>query len=249
MNWMIIVGGLCLFSGFITILSDFSAAISAIAVGAALLILGLRKQKNRKSKKALQHNSSPSAPSMVSKPGQPPSIDPHKRFIALDLETTGLSPSNDRIIEISAVVFEDCVPCDSFSSLINPGIPIPSSASKINHIYDSDVVSAPSEAEVLKRFFDFVGAAALRGDVTLVAHNAQFDTRFLSQALTRCGLSANFLFCDTLKLCKDSLPALPNKKLSTVAKHFCISQQDAHRAEDDARVCGEVFVRLLNLNK
>ena len=248
MNWMIIVGGLFIVSGLTAVFSDTFAAICTIAVGAALLHFGFRKKK-RNAKQPRCHNAHAKTPTESIAIIQTASIDPRKRFIAFDLETTGLSPSNDRIIEISAVLFEDCVPCDSFSSLINPGMSIPSAASKINHIYDADVSSAPGEAEVLKRFCDFVGADALRGDVSLVAHNAQFDVRFLSQALKRCKISSNFSFCDTLKLCKEAHLDLPNNKLGTVAKHFDISQQDAHRAEDDARVCGEVFVHLLNLHK
>lgn len=177
-------------------------------------------------------------------------FDKYKKcFIAFDLETTGLNAKNDRIIELSAVIFRDFVPCERFSSLINPQIPIPASASKINHIYDKDVLNAPLEKDCIKSFCEFIGKNCLNGKIALVAHNAPFDSKFLSIALNKCGIENKITYLDTLRIARNSNLGLTNNKLGTLAKHFKIEQHSAHRAEDDARVCGEIFVKLLQLQK
>lgn len=166
-------------------------------------------------------------------------------FIAFDVETTGLSPYTDRIIELSAVRFENFSPCKTFSTLINPQRSIPPHASSVNHIYDKDVADAPMEAAAIQMFCNFIGEETLNGSIVLVAHNANFDIKFLLYALSRAGIDANLQFQDTLYMSQHASLDLPNHKLQTVAKHFGIAQTDAHRAADDARVCGEIFVRLL----
>lgn len=167
------------------------------------------------------------------------------RFIAFDVETTGLDPLLDRIIEISAVVFENFVPVRSFSTLINPERKIPSSASSVNGIYDSDVQDAPLENIAIPRFCKFIGDSTLSGDCVLVAHNAVFDIKFLLYALSRNGVDADICFQDTLYMARQWGPDTPDCKLGTLAAHYGILQESAHRAEDDARVCGEIFVKLI----
>ncbi len=166
-------------------------------------------------------------------------------FISFDVETTGFSPNSDRIIEISAVRFKDFKVVDSFSTLINPGMHIPQAASKVNHIYDDDVINAPDERSAISAFCSFIGQDTLNGNVTLVAHNAMFDIKFLLHALSYCEIDADISFQDTLQMCRDAALNLENNKLGTVASHFGIKQESAHRAEDDARVCGEIFIHLL----
>lgn len=167
------------------------------------------------------------------------------RFIAFDVETTGLDPLLDRIIEISAIVFENFVPVRSFSTLINPERKIPSAASSINGIYDSDVRDAPLENIAISKFCEFIGDSALSGDCVLVAHNAVFDIKFLLYALSRNGVDADICFQDTLYMARQWGPDTPDCKLGTLAQHYGILQESAHRAEDDARVCGEIFVKLI----
>lgn len=167
------------------------------------------------------------------------------KFIAFDVETTGLDPMIDRIIEISAVVFEDFVPVKSFSTLINPERKIPAAASAVNGIFDSDVSDAPLESSAISAFCNFVGENALKGDSVLVAHNALFDIKFLLYALSRSGIDADICFQDTLYMAHRWELDIPNKKLGTIAHYYGIEHDNAHRAEDDARVCGEIFVKML----
>lgn len=169
-----------------------------------------------------------------------------RRFIAFDLETTGLSSWSDKIIELSAVVFENFVPVSEFSTLVNPEIHIPSSASSVNGIYDKDVKDAPCIQDAIADFCDFIGPDALNGDIPMVAHNADFDIKFLLRAFRTCNISANIFLQDTLYMSRWMNKELSHHKLSDVAQHFGIYQQQAHRAADDARVCGEVFSAMLS---
>lgn len=171
--------------------------------------------------------------------------DCRRRFIAFDLETTGLSAYSDRIIELSAVVFENFKPVAEFSTLVNPERRISPSASAVNGISDEDVKDAPYIHEAIENFCDFIGADALNGDIPMVAHNADFDIKFLLTAFQTCGVNANIFLQDTLYMSRWMNPDLPHHKLADVARHFGICQQNAHRTFDDARVCGEVFSAML----
>lgn len=167
-------------------------------------------------------------------------------FIAVDTETTGLSAVDDRMIEISAVRFCNFAPDAVFTTLIKADRKISESAARVNHITEDDLKNAPSEKDAMTAFFDFVGADARDGKVCLVAHNAPFDKGFINAAIARNGLNANFRFEDTAPLSRQLLPDLGNYKLATVAEKLNIQQTQAHRAADDALVCGEIFAALLS---
>ncbi|OHD16234.1 MAG: hypothetical protein A2087_08190 [Spirochaetes bacterium GWD1_61_31] len=171
-------------------------------------------------------------------------------FVAFDFETTGLSPAVDRIVEIGAIRFGLRETADgwsydqlaSFHSLVNPRRPIPATVSSIHGIYDLDVASAPTFAEIGAAFLDFLGKSVL------VAHNASFDCGFLQAEATRNRLSipANPVY-DTIILAKTARPRLESYALGKLAKVFGIAQQAAHRGDDDARVCMEIFYRSIRL--
>ncbi len=175
-------------------------------------------------------------------------LEQHRdRFIALDLETTGLSvKTGDRIIEIGAVLFENGQKAKEFNTLVNPMRPIPAAASRVNHIYDHDVRTAPKTSEALMMLKDFLGDA-FDGKTLVVAHNAPFDFSFLMTAFSYCGHSADMNFADTLDLSRKFIKGLPDYKLNTVGKHFGIKNKDAHRATSDAEVCGRIFYELMGV--
>ena len=120
-------------------------------------------------------------------------------YSALDVETTGLNPTSDRIVEIGAVIFQRGTVQKVFSSLVNPGTPISQAASAVNHITNSMLNSAPSEKEVYSQLVDFLGEALSAG-VVMCAHNAEFDFDFLCNTLSRLGFNANIEYIDTLGL-------------------------------------------------
>ncbi len=175
-------------------------------------------------------------------------IKKHKdRFVAIDLETTGLSvETGDRIIEIGAVIFENGKKVKEFNTLVDPNRPIPSAASRVNHIYDHDVIGAPKTKEALSMFLDFLGDVANR-EAMVVAHNAPFDLKFLMTAFNYCGYNVKVNYIDTLKYSRKFVKNLSNYKLGTVARHFKISNKKAHRATSDAEVCGQIFINLMKI--
>lgn len=101
-------------------------------------------------------------------------------YVVFDLETTGLSPNTDEIIEISAVKAEGGKVKETFSTLVNPGRPIPREASMVNGITDDMVAGAPKLPEAIKEFSEFIGKQVL------VGHNIRsFDLKFLSKAFLK----------------------------------------------------------------
>lgn len=169
-----------------------------------------------------------------------------QQYIAFNLETTGLNTEFDRIIEIGAVKFSDGIPTSVFSTLVNPHMPIPKEASAVHHITDSMVQSAPAEKEAIKNFIAFLGDA-IDGKTLLCAHNASFDVGMLKNTMIRLGFNATLRYIDTLQLCRKHIHETANHKLNTIAQYFNIPQRNAHRAVDDADVCGHILLRLLPL--
>ena len=159
-------------------------------------------------------------------------------FTAFDTETTGLSSHNDRLLEIGAVQFSKDGVLATYSQLINPCRTIPYEATRINTITHEMVRECPKEQEVLPHFHSFVGNSIL------VAHNANFDVKFVNTALSRHGhqILVNQIE-DTVKLSRAIFPELEKHSLQFLAQHFSINPGNAHRATDDARVCMEVLLR------
>lgn len=167
------------------------------------------------------------------------------RFIAFDVETTGLSPYTDRIIEIGAVLFRDGTPVDSYSTLVNPKVRIPDAASAVNHITNAMIATAPSEEEAYAGLFRFLGDA-FDGKTIMCAHNAKFDFDFLCNALSRLGYDAKIRYVDTLSLSRRYIKGLVNYKQCTIESHFGFSNPKSHRAASDAEMCGRILCRLLS---
>ncbi len=161
-------------------------------------------------------------------------------FIALDLETTGTLPYVDHIIEIAAVLFKDRKAVDVFQTLVNPGIEISPEATRINGITDQMVQSQPAIEEVLESFAYFCS------DYLIVAHNATFDFQFLKSVIEKHKSKAPLgEVLDTYSLAKKALPGLSNYKLGTLVRHLKIEYKTLHRAEQDARCCGQLFQSII----
>ncbi|MCR5238095.1 MAG: 3'-5' exoribonuclease, partial [Lachnospiraceae bacterium] len=167
------------------------------------------------------------------------------RYIAFDVETTGLSCTTDRIVELGAVVFENGIPTKQFSTLVNPNTRISASASAVNHITNEMLARAPKENTVYPEFVNFM-ADSLKGGTHLVAHNASFDMNFLKETLMRLGYDAKICYIDTLSLSRKLL-SLPDNKQDTVAGAFGIVNEASHRAVTDAKVCGQILWQLLDI--
>lgn len=157
-------------------------------------------------------------------------------FVAFDLETTGLSPKRDRIIEIGAIRYQEGEAKESFHTLINPGKHIPESASEINHIYDDMVADAPAIEEALPAFVSFISG------MPVVAHNAGFDVSFIETALVKADLTASIDYADSLQMARKAYPDLPNHKLGTVAEYIGFRNTDQHRALGDCEALGAIVL-------
>lgn len=161
--------------------------------------------------------------------------------IFFDTETTGLSPQNERIIEIAAL---NALTGESFVRLINPGRPIPSEATAIHKISDAMVAPAPDFAQVAQEFIEFCSARDPQHKTALIAHNnIGFDLPFIRQELLRCNLSipSHWVFLDTLFWARHYRPDLPRHALQYLRQIYGIDANQAHRALDDVIILKEVF--------
>ena len=158
-------------------------------------------------------------------------------YVVFDLETTGVSPYNDEVIEISAVKARKGKVVEEFSELVNPKRTIPFAASRVNNITDDMVSDAPFFDEVLRHFLEFVG------EDVLVGHNIQsFDMKFIYRDCERYfhQLITND-YVDTLILAKRCFPEWRHRRLGDLADYYGISTQGAHRALVDCRMNQRVF--------
>ena len=164
-------------------------------------------------------------------------------YIALDLETTGLDPRRDRIIEIGAERFDrEGRVIESFERLINPGRPVAPSAAAINGLRDADLADAPRAAEVLP---DFVGFLDRGPGAPLIAHNASFDAGFLGMEFVRAGMAIpGRRIVDTLPLARSTLTELRSHRLDLLVAHLGIAPRAHHRALADAAAVRGIWLRL-----
>lgn len=171
-------------------------------------------------------------------------------LVAFDLETTGLSPANDRIIEIAAVKIDAEGNLSTFHELINPMIAIPEKTIQYHQITDEIIKDKPTLKKPLKEFLSFVG------NLPLVAHNAQFDIGFMVMGMHQFkydfGLSDIFDSCRLARSIyrKSNAEEKPDDfKLSTIADYFKVSFTH-HQALDDALVCLRIFAHsIMKLNQ
>lgn len=161
-------------------------------------------------------------------------------YVLYDLETTGISCNYDEVIEISAIKVRNGVVVEEFSSLVNPGRPIPYAASAVNHITDEMVTKAPDFREVLNSFFEFAG------EDILVGHNIHtFDMKFLYRDCERFfGQTLTNDYIDTLKLARLCIPELSHHRLGDLAEFYGISTEGAHRALNDCRMNQQIFEKM-----
>ncbi len=164
-------------------------------------------------------------------------------YVVFDIETTGFSPVNNRIIEIGAVKVTGGAVTDRFSTFVNPQVPVPFEIEKLTGIRDDMVQDAPLIQEVLPRFLEFCEGCVL------VAHNAGFDMSFIGEAARRQGLPAEHTVVDTVGIARVLLPNQSKHTLDAVAKTLNISLENHHRAVDDAECTAQIFVKFIRMLK
>lgn len=153
---------------------------------------------------------------------------------ALDLETTGLDPERDAVIEIGVVRFRGRRVESEFHTLVNPGRPLPKFITELTGITDAMLANSPRIHEVLAELEQFVG------DLPILGHNIGFDLEFLRGR----GLFSDNPSLDTYDLASVVLPAAGRYGLSSLASHLGIPIDRQHRALDDAHTSRQVLLRL-----
>lgn len=155
-------------------------------------------------------------------------------YVSLDLETTGLSPKLDKIIEIGAVKVKEGEVVDNFSEFLCPGRKLEEKTIELTGITEADLCNAPEAAEVIPRLIEFCE------DLPLVGHRIMFDFSFVKHAAVNLGLSFEKNGIDTLKISRACHPELESKKLTAMCEHYGIPLQ-AHRAYNDALATSQLF--------
>ena len=144
-------------------------------------------------------------------------------FVVFDIETTGFSPVENRIIEIGAVKVCGGKIVDRFSVFVNPEVPIPFEIEKLTGIKDDMVIDAEKIESVLPQFLSFCEGCML------VAHNAGFDMSFIMENCDRQGIAHDFTYVDTVGMARVMLPAQAKHTLDAVAKTLGVSLENHHR--------------------
>src|SRR5205085_5294892 len=158
-------------------------------------------------------------------------------FVVVDVETTGAKTPPCRVMELGAYRVNRGRIVAEFRTLVNPDMSIPPFIAQLTGITNEIVKNAPLFADIAHAWLDFADEAVL------VAHNEQFDVRFLNHELARifpgCRM-ANTHLC-TVKLSRRIFPGLLNYRLHTVAEYFAIPIYNRHRAAGDALATAEIF--------
>lgn len=162
-------------------------------------------------------------------------VDKLPSFVVIDTETNGLKVQGGRILELSAIRYEDFQPVAAWSSLVNPGKPIPPEVSEINHINDAMVAVAPRLEQVSGSFLDFIGSSAV------VGYNLPFDLKFLFARGIDL-FSQKRKYYDVLELARKAYKNdLDSFSLEDVAELCGVFRDDAHRSLSDCFATGAVF--------
>ncbi len=161
-------------------------------------------------------------------------------YVIFDVETTGLSVTNNKIIELAGVKMKEGKEIGRFATFIDPHERIPYNIQQLTNITDDMVRGAPDIARCCRSFLEFVG------DAVLVAHNARFDMGFLNTNCKRLGLpEVNNPVIDTLELARLLYPTMKNHRLNTLSDKFKVSLDNHHRAIDDSIALGFVLFHML----
>ncbi|MDO4863081.1 MAG: 3'-5' exonuclease [Ruminococcus sp.] len=161
-------------------------------------------------------------------------------YCVVDIETTGLTPSDSEIIEIAAVRYRDLERVGAFTTFVKPDKPISDFIVGLTGISNEMVADAPKISEAIIGFRDFVG------DDIIMGYNVNFDINFLYDALLDCcGEALGNDFVDVLRFARKALPNLERRSQTRVADHLRINSKGAHRAEKDCEICNAIYQKLM----
>lgn len=159
-------------------------------------------------------------------------------YVVFDIETTGLNPKYEKIIELGAARVQNGEVTDTFSTFVNPGKSLPERIVELTGICDTDVINAPYIEEVLDAFIAFTA------DDILLGHNLIFDYSFVKKAAVNQKNTFDRNGIDTLKIARRFLTDLESRRLGFLCEHYNI-HLEAHRALNDALATHELYQRLV----
>ncbi|BCK01661.1 3'-5' exonuclease [Anaerocolumna chitinilytica] len=161
-------------------------------------------------------------------------------FVCFDIETTGLSPEEDYIIEIGAVKVREGRITEYFNELIKPPVELPEKITQLTGITEEMLLTAENQAKVIPRFLEFAG------DDILMGHNIMFDYSFIKVGAERLGIPFEKNGIDTLKISRGTLSEGESKSLSNLCARYKVVNPSAHRAFHDAKATAVVYAHLCN---
>ena len=164
-------------------------------------------------------------------------------YVVIDIETSGLHPEKDEIIELGAIVVKEHKIVKRFSVLVQTKNPVPASIEQItgitNDMLDKEGLALPVSMKQL---------LSLIGDLPLVSHNIEFDYHFLRNACTSCNLPLKSnRKIDTLSLSRSKLKGVKSYKLGALAEHFAIESKQTHRSMADCEITYQLYEKLIKL--
>lgn len=159
-------------------------------------------------------------------------------YIALDLETTGLSPSADRILEIGAVKIVNGQILETYETLVNPGRKIEKRIEELTGITDEMAAGGTDTKEAVTKLVEFCG------DLPLLGHNILFDYSFVKQNAINLDLPFDKEGIDTLKIARILFPDMEHRSLQALCGYYHIRPEKAHRAACDAMAAMELYQRM-----
>ena len=158
-----------------------------------------------------------------------------EKLVFVDVETTGVNPIRDRVIEVGLVRTEGGEITATLNSLINPGINVPTFISYITGITTEDCTDQPYFHDMSKRICEIMD------DAVFVAHNARFDYSFMREELRRCGVNFRSDVLCTVRLSRKLYPDERRHNLDSVIERFSLTNEDRHRAFADATVVAKFY--------
>lgn len=159
-------------------------------------------------------------------------------YIALDVETTGLDPVKDRVLEIGAAKVIGGQVQKTYETLIDIGMPVPARIQQLTGITDEMRKTGRKAEQAFPEFMEFCG------DLPILGHNVQFDFGFLKQGAAGFGLTFEKKALDTLKIARKVLPDIPSRTLPAMCAYYQIDPGKSHRALDDALASHKVLWKL-----
>ena len=160
-------------------------------------------------------------------------------YIAIDLETTGIRLSKDKIIEVGLLKVKDSHIIDTFSCVINPDMQVDDKILELTKISKNELENAKRIHEVINHIVDFCE------EYVLLGHNTIFDYSFVKKEANRAGLEFEKRGIDTYKLCKKVLPENVRKNLTEACNYFGIERKNSHRAFSDAYYTHVLFQEII----